>query len=96
MGKITLELDLDLTALRFSLYNSEMTLGRIFLYTDEQVIEKVERNVTTYLKTKYTHAMHDIAENASNDLLDEFAAFLQERNTPTPEPEPELVVTPRE
>lgn len=96
MGKISLELDVDMKTLRFFLYENYLDLGEILEYTDEQIISKVQKKIANLLYKKYNKVAEDIMTKTSNrELVDKFIDFLlEEKNKEEEETEPEQLSLP--
>lgn len=79
MSKISLELDVDMKTLRFFLYEYYGNLEEILEYTDEQVINKVQKKIENLLYRKYNKVTEDVMMKTSDrELVNKFIDFLLE------------------
>ena len=79
MGKISLELNVDMKTLRFFLYEYYGNLEEILEYTDEQVINKVQKKIENLLYRKYNKVTEDVMMKTSDrELANKFIDFLLE------------------
>lgn len=79
MSKISLELDVDMKTLRFFLYEYYGNLEEILEYTDEQVINKVQKKIENLLYRKYNKVTEDVMMKISDrELVNKFIDFLLE------------------
>ena len=79
MSKISLELDVDMKTLRFFLYEYYGNLEEILEYTDEQVINKVQKKIENLLYKKYNKVTEDVMMKTSDrELVNKFIDFLLE------------------
>lgn len=79
MSKISLELDVNMKTLRFFLYEYYGNLEEILEYTDEQVINKVQKKIENLLYKKYNKVTEDVMMKTSDrELVNKFIDFLLE------------------
>lgn len=79
MSKISLELNVDMKTLRFFLYEYYGNLEEILEYTDEQVINKVQKKIENLLYRKYNKVTEDVMMKTSDrELVNKFIDFLLE------------------
>lgn len=79
MSKISLELDVDMKTLRFFLYEYYGNLEEILEYTDEQVINKVQKKIENLLYRKYNKVTEDVMmKTLDRELVNKFIDFLLE------------------
>lgn len=79
MSKISLELDVDMKTLRFFLYEYYGNLEEILEYTNEQVINKVQKKIENLLYKKYNKVTEDVMMKTSDrELVNKFIDFLLE------------------
>lgn len=79
MSKISLELNVDMKTLRFFLYEYYGNLEEILEYTDEQVINKVQKKIENLLYRKYNKVTEDVMMKISDrELVNKFIDFLLE------------------
>lgn len=76
MSKINLELDLDMTTLRFVLYEEYGDLDEILEYTDEKVIDKAQKKIAALLCKRYNKAAEEIFKKADRETIDKFIQYL--------------------
>ena len=79
MSKISLELNVDMKTLRFFLYEYYGNLEEVLEYTDEQVINKVQKKIENLLYRKYNKVTEDVMMKTSDrELVNKFIDFLLE------------------
>jgi hypothetical protein len=76
MSKINLELDVDMTTLRFVLYEEYSDLDEILEYTDERVIDKAQKKIAALLCKRYNKVAEEIFKKADRETIDKFIQYL--------------------